>query len=114
MAPSMPAIARLITLAILLGFPGVLTPAFARASSSEDKVWIPEISTGCRQGSEALSRECVDRTWRRSSISPATSGIRSFSFCTLDVFVAVTARPSVPKDDACIKFTERSAIAIGC
>jgi hypothetical protein len=36
MAPSMTAIARLITLAILLSFPGVLTPAFAHASSFEE------------------------------------------------------------------------------
>ena len=41
MTPSMTAIVSFFTLAILLGFPGVLTTAFARASSFEEKVWDP-------------------------------------------------------------------------
>jgi len=36
---SMAAVLSLFTSAILLGLPGVLTSAFARASSSEEKVW---------------------------------------------------------------------------
>jgi len=93
----------------LLPPPGdAVTPAPAEPSL------VPEISTDCHQRSEARSRECVDRIWRRSSISPATSRIRNFSSCTLDVFVAATGRPSVPKDDAYIRFTEKTAITIGC
>jgi hypothetical protein len=34
----MSAVSRLITLAILFGFPSVLTPAFARGSSFEKKI----------------------------------------------------------------------------
>ena len=33
MAPLMTAVVRLFTLSVLLGFPGALTPAFARASA---------------------------------------------------------------------------------
>jgi hypothetical protein len=59
MAPSMTAIARFITLAILLSFPGVLTPAFARASSFEEKVWDPgNIDALPPEVRSALTRMC--------------------------------------------------------
>ena len=38
-APSMSTVSRLISLAILFGVPSVLTPAFARGSSFEKKIW---------------------------------------------------------------------------
>jgi hypothetical protein len=58
-ATSMTAVARLITLAILLGFPGQLTPAFARASSFEDKTWDADNIYGLPQEvRSALTRMC--------------------------------------------------------
>jgi hypothetical protein len=38
----MTTVARLVTLAILLDFAGQSTPAFARGSSVEDKLWDAE------------------------------------------------------------------------
>ena len=59
MAPSMSAIARLITLTILFCFPGVLTPAFARASSFEEKIWDPgNIDVLPPEVRSALTRMC--------------------------------------------------------
>jgi hypothetical protein len=53
------AVARFITLAILLGFPGQLTPAFARGSSFEDKTWDAEnVSVLPPEVHETLTRMC--------------------------------------------------------
>ena len=59
MVPSMTAIAPLITLALLFGFPTVLTPAFARASSFEEKIWDAENIDGLPpEVRSALTRMC--------------------------------------------------------
>jgi len=58
-APSTSAIAHFITLAILLSLPGVLTPAFARGSSFEEKVWDPGNIDGLPpEVRSALTRMC--------------------------------------------------------
>jgi hypothetical protein len=58
-APSKTAIVSLFALAILLGFPGVLTPAFARASAFEEKVWDPgNIDSLPPEVRSALTRMC--------------------------------------------------------
>jgi len=55
----MTAIVRFITLAILFGFSGTLMPAFARASSFEEKVWDPEsIDALPPEVRNALTRMC--------------------------------------------------------
>ena len=59
MAPSMTTIVRLFTLALLFGLPSVLTPAFARASSSEEKIWDPgNIDALPPEVRSALTRMC--------------------------------------------------------
>ena len=59
MTRSMTAIVSLFTLAILLGFPGVLMRAFARASSFEEKVWDPGNIEGLPpEVRSALTRMC--------------------------------------------------------
>jgi hypothetical protein len=56
---SMLAVARFITLAILLGFLSQLTPVFARASSFEDKTWDAEYIDGLPpEVQSALTRMC--------------------------------------------------------
>jgi len=53
------AVARFITLTILLGFPSQLTPAFARASSLEDKTWDAEnVSVLPPEVRKTLTRMC--------------------------------------------------------
>ena len=53
------AVARFITLTILLGFPSQLTPAFARASSFEDKTWDAEnVSVLPPEVQKTLTRMC--------------------------------------------------------
>ena len=59
MTASMTAIVSFVTLAVLLGFPGVLTPALARASSFEEKVWDPgNIDSLPPEVRSALTRMC--------------------------------------------------------
>jgi hypothetical protein len=52
-------VARLIALTVLLGFPSQLTPAFARASSFEDKTWdVENVSVLPPEVRKTLTRMC--------------------------------------------------------
>ena len=56
---SMSALARFVTLGILFGFLGQVTPVFARAASFEDKIWDAENIHGLpTEVRSALTRMC--------------------------------------------------------
>jgi hypothetical protein len=114
MDPSMTAIARLVTLAILLGFPVVLTPAFAGAGSFEEKVWDPgNIDALPPEVRNALTRMC----------RPGLAAQRYFAgYFENSKFLVLHFgrlrcgnRPTICTQGRCLhQVYRKSAIAIGC
>ena len=107
-------VARLITLTILLGFLGQPTPTFARASSFEDKTWdAGNVSVLPPEVHNTLTRMCGPGLVAEPYFAGyfANSKILVLHF---DAFAAVPRQASVPKADACIRFTEEKVVSTVC
>jgi len=108
------AVARFIAFMILLSFLSQLTPALARASSFEDKTWdAGNVSVLPPEVHKRLTRMCGPDLVAEPYFAGYFANSK-FSFCILGVFAAVARPASVPKVDACIRFTEEKVASIVC
>jgi hypothetical protein len=112
-ANSTTAVARFITSAILLGIPGPQTPAFARASSFEDKIWDAGNINGLPpEVRRALTRVCGPDLAAQQYLAGyyANSKFLVLHFGRL----RCGNRLFAPREDACIRSTKNRVSTITC